>query len=371
MKTAASRLRSATLLIEPLRATSRTVSASATASISTSGHNPLKARRVVNPPTHFQSGKMKLPKSKPRGSSTDSQSLSPLGKVLSKARLRRVSSRPVTSRDRGDQQTADYIVDYSSNCGDSLGLKPKAWHAEQGKAQQSENDDDRQKHSELLESIALHVATFFAGGRSGVVVAIRVGAPLAARPLVAGSALGAIHAAEARGHVPGNVACPDVRGPILTEHARHNARDQRRSEGPKFECGGQSPRGAIEMNAGEQWRECGSVVKRLYRAAAVVVVHGTIALGGETKRTRGANNRALGAVLSLLTRLATEAVRGVVARSTDHALAAAQEWLVRAGRAFKTPGPVGTTWPIGSLRAQDTLAVGSPRPSRAFSNHEG
>eukprot|EP00964_Phaeocystis_antarctica_P004420 scaffold2392_cov72-Phaeocystis_antarctica.AAC.4 len=82
--------------------------------------------------------------------------------------------------------------------------------------------------------------------------------------------------------------------------------------------------------------------------AARVIVHGTIALGGETKRARFANNRALGAVLSLLTRLATEAVRGVVARSTDHALAAAQEWLVRAGRAFKTPGPVAIARPIGS-----------------------
>eukprot|EP00964_Phaeocystis_antarctica_P088840 scaffold56550_cov69-Phaeocystis_antarctica.AAC.5 len=81
MKIAASRLRSATLLIEPLRAILRAASASATASISVSGHNPLKAIRVVSPPTHFQSGKMKLPKSKPSGSSTDSQSLSSIGKV--------------------------------------------------------------------------------------------------------------------------------------------------------------------------------------------------------------------------------------------------------------------------------------------------
>eukprot|EP00964_Phaeocystis_antarctica_P008578 scaffold4626_cov75-Phaeocystis_antarctica.AAC.2 len=95
MKTAASRLRSATLFIEPLRAASRAASASATVSISTSGHSPLKARRVVSPPTHFQSAKTKLPKSKSSGLS---QSLSPLGKVLSKARLRRVSSRPVTSQ---------------------------------------------------------------------------------------------------------------------------------------------------------------------------------------------------------------------------------------------------------------------------------
>ena len=105
------------------------------------------------------------------------------------------------------------------NCGNSLGLKPKvlhgdrklcqparnpgkqAWHAEQGKAQQSENDDDRQKHGELLESIALHVAAPFAGGRSGVVVAIGMGAHLAAWPLVAGGALGAVQATEARGYV--------------------------------------------------------------------------------------------------------------------------------------------------------------------------
>eukprot|EP00964_Phaeocystis_antarctica_P002955 scaffold1566_cov85-Phaeocystis_antarctica.AAC.2 len=86
MKTAASRVRSAAVRSDPLRVASRTVSASATTSISTSGHSPLKARRVVSPPTHFQSGKMKLPKSKPSGSSTDSQSLSPLGKVLSQAR---------------------------------------------------------------------------------------------------------------------------------------------------------------------------------------------------------------------------------------------------------------------------------------------
>ena len=90
-------------------------------------------------------------------------------------------------------------------------------------------------------------------------------------------------------------------------------------------------------------------VERPCRAAAVVVAHGTVALGGVTKRAWGANNRALGAVLSNLTRLATEGVRGVVARSTDRALAAAQERLVRAGRAFKAPGPVSTAWPIGSL----------------------
>eukprot|EP00964_Phaeocystis_antarctica_P057101 scaffold33743_cov81-Phaeocystis_antarctica.AAC.1 len=81
MKTAASRLCSAALWSDPLRAASRTVSVSATASISTNGHNPLKARRVLSPPTHFQSGKMKLPTSKPSGVRTDSQSLSSIGKV--------------------------------------------------------------------------------------------------------------------------------------------------------------------------------------------------------------------------------------------------------------------------------------------------
>eukprot|EP00964_Phaeocystis_antarctica_P120968 scaffold84692_cov66-Phaeocystis_antarctica.AAC.7 len=88
MTTANFMLRSTALRSEPLRAASRAASASATASISTSGHNPLKATRVVSPPTHFQSAKMKLPKSKSSGLS---QSLSPLGKVLSRARLRRVS----------------------------------------------------------------------------------------------------------------------------------------------------------------------------------------------------------------------------------------------------------------------------------------
>ena len=100
MKTAASRLRSAALLTEPLRAALRAASVSATASISTNGHNPLKARRVVSPPTHFQSGKMKLPISKPSGVSTDTQLLSPLGNVLCPQgnAHRRVSSRPATFR---------------------------------------------------------------------------------------------------------------------------------------------------------------------------------------------------------------------------------------------------------------------------------
>eukprot|EP00964_Phaeocystis_antarctica_P143384 scaffold108932_cov67-Phaeocystis_antarctica.AAC.2 len=61
------------------------------------------------------------------------------------------------------------------------------------------------------------------------------------------------------------------------------------------------------------------------------------------------NCRVAWTVRALLTRLATEGVRRVVARSTDHALAAAQKRLVRASRAFKTPGPVSTVWSIGSL----------------------
>eukprot|EP00964_Phaeocystis_antarctica_P123595 scaffold87284_cov67-Phaeocystis_antarctica.AAC.10 len=93
---------------------------------------------------------------------------------------------------------------------------------------------------------------------------------------------------------------------------------------------------------------CGSV-KHPCRAAAVVVVHGTIAIGGGTERARSTNGRVLRAVLSNLARLTAEGVRRVVTRSTDRALAAAQEWLVRAGRAFKTPGPVSIAWPIGSL----------------------
>ena len=124
-------------------------------------------------------------------------------------------------------------------------------HAKQGKAQQSENGDDRQKHGELLESIALHVAALFAGGRSGVVVAIRVGTHLAARPLVAGGALGTVQATEARGCVAGSVTFHDVDGAVLTKHEA-NTGSAPCIEGPGFEYSGQSPRGAIEMNAGEQ-----------------------------------------------------------------------------------------------------------------------
>ena len=101
-------------------------------------------------------------------------------------------------------------------------------------------------------------------------------------------------------------------------------------------------------HAGEFVSRCGVAIGP-FTAAAVVVVHGTIALGGRTETARDANDRALRAVLSNLARLATEGVCRVVARSTDRALAAAQERLVRAGRAFKTPSPVAIAWPIGSL----------------------
>jgi hypothetical protein len=93
---------------------------------------------------------------------------------------------------------------------------------------------------------------------------------------------------------------------------------------------------------------CGSV-KCACRAAATVVVHRTVALGRGAERARNANDRPLGTVLSNLARLATEGVRRIVARSTDRALGAALLRLVRARRAFNTPGPVGTTWSIGSL----------------------
>ena len=105
-------------------------------------------------------------------------------------------------------------------------------------------------------------------------------------------------------------------------------------------------------HAGEFVSRCGVAIGP-FTAAAVVVVHGTIALGGGAVRARGANNRVLRAVLSNLARLAAEGVCRVVAHSTDRALATAQERLVRAGRALKAPGPVSLAyrfaWPIGSL----------------------
>ena len=94
---------------------------------------------------------------------------------------------------------------------------------------------------------------------------------------------------------------------------------------------------------------CSSVVELPCRAAAVLQVLGATALSRGTGRAQGANDRVFRTVLSNLARLATEGVRRVVARSTDRALAAARERLIRAGRAFKTPGPVITAWSIGSL----------------------
>ena len=81
-----------------------------------------------------------------------------------------------------------------------------------------------------------------------------MGTPLTARSRVAGGALGAIHAAEARGYAAGSVACLDVGGAVLREHEA-NTRGQRRSKGPRFEYDGQSLRGAIEMEARARWRE--------------------------------------------------------------------------------------------------------------------
>eukprot|EP00964_Phaeocystis_antarctica_P120969 scaffold84692_cov66-Phaeocystis_antarctica.AAC.8 len=81
-----------------------------------------------------------------------------------------------------------------------------------------------------------------------------MGAPFAARSFVAGGAFGAVYAARARGRVAGSVACLDVGGTVLAGHEA-NTRGRRRSEGPRFECDGQSLRGAIEMEAGARWRE--------------------------------------------------------------------------------------------------------------------
>eukprot|EP00964_Phaeocystis_antarctica_P008577 scaffold4626_cov75-Phaeocystis_antarctica.AAC.1 len=174
-----------------------------------------------------------------------------------------------------------------------------------------------------------------------------MGAPLAARSRVAGGALGAVHTTEARGCAAGSVTCLDVGGTVLAEHAANTGLTPwiRGSQGH----GGESEAGAcakhvviIARCADDVVSRCSSVVKRPCRAAAVVVAHGTVALGGETKRARGPNDRDRRAVLSNLARLATEGVRRVVTRSTDRALAAAQRRLVRAGRAFKTPGPAAT-----------------------------
>ena len=81
-----------------------------------------------------------------------------------------------------------------------------------------------------------------------------MGAPLAARPLVIGSALGAVHATEARGNATRSVACHDVGGLVLTEQARQHAR-LAPIRGPQVRCSGQSPKDAIEMEAAARWRE--------------------------------------------------------------------------------------------------------------------
>eukprot|EP00964_Phaeocystis_antarctica_P089735 scaffold57308_cov59-Phaeocystis_antarctica.AAC.1 len=163
-----------------------------------------------------------------------------------------------------------------------------------------------------------------------------MGADLAARPLVAGGAL-AVQATEARGCVAGSITFHDVDGVILTEHAR-KTRDQRRSQGPKFECGGQSPRGAIEMNAREQWQECGGVVKRPFTAAARVRVLGATALRGGSERARGTRDRAFRAELSNLARITRKYVGRVVAGATRLAGLLALVSLVLAGGASVAEG---------------------------------
>eukprot|EP00964_Phaeocystis_antarctica_P017685 scaffold9786_cov77-Phaeocystis_antarctica.AAC.3 len=217
-----------------------------------------------------------------------------------------------------------------------------------------------------------------------------MGAPLAARPLVASGALGAVHTAEARGY--------STRGKhvISSDHRVPSSNVAGNS--------GESEAGACAIHvvtarcADDVVFRCGSVVERPFTAAACVQVLGATALRGGADWAGFANGHTRKAVLSnlarltrkyvgrvvagatslaryracfwlvfsaqaleafncrvawtvraLLTQLATEAVRGVVARSTDRALAAAPKRLVRAGRAFKTPGPVAVARPIGSL----------------------
>ena len=145
--------------------------------------------------------------------------------------------------------------------------------------------------------------------------------------------------------------------PIGGSHAGSNVAISHRETPSRWRQrqGGESEANACAVHvvtarcADDAVSRCSSVVERPCRAAAVVVVHGTIALGGEANLAGCANDRPLRAVLSNLARLAAEGVRRVVARSTDRALAAAQRRLVRAGRAFHTPGPAATAWPIGPL----------------------
>ena len=169
----------------------------------------------------------------------------------------------------------------------------------------------------------LHVATLFAGGRSRVIVAIGMGSPLAARPLVAEGALGAVHAAEARQSAIESVAWFDVGGAVLTEHTQQHVSWQIRGR-QRFECGGQSHREAPprrrqghgrEGEAGARAiHEIGitrlaadliivSSVKRPCRAAAVVQFLGAAALGGGTERAWVTNDRACRTVFADLARL--------------------------------------------------------------------
>ena len=91
----------------------------------------------------------------------------------------------------------------------------QARHADQGQAQESENNDDCQEHDDLLERVQPHVAAVFAAGGEPIVVEARIGAPLTAWALVPVSAVsGAVGTAdvatEARGGVASRVASVNV-----------------------------------------------------------------------------------------------------------------------------------------------------------------
>ena len=77
----------------------------------------------------------------------------------------------------------------------------QARHADQGQAQESENNDDCQEHDDLLERVQPHVAAVFAAGGEPIVVEARIGAPLTAWALVPVSAVsGAVGTADRRRH---------------------------------------------------------------------------------------------------------------------------------------------------------------------------
>eukprot|EP00964_Phaeocystis_antarctica_P108439 scaffold73035_cov68-Phaeocystis_antarctica.AAC.3 len=106
-----------------------------------------------------------------------------------------------------------------------------------------------------------------------------MGAPLAARSLVAGCALGAVHATEARGYVAGSVACLDVGGAVLTEREAHTGLADLQGHGGESEADECATHViVIARLAADLIFRCSSVVKRPCRAAAVVVAHGTLAL---------------------------------------------------------------------------------------------